>query len=150
MECKECHKLISREIDGEISEDDSKKLETHLNQCKECGRLRASLAVISEVHKGLGKVEPPPTLLEGIMSRIREEDDLSKLGLRAKLAVSAAAVFVMLAGAGVGNFLADRSGSGVNPAADDIFQVEHFANYPPGSTGQLIAALTEGGEYEQE
>ncbi|MDZ7861040.1 MAG: zf-HC2 domain-containing protein [Candidatus Krumholzibacteriota bacterium] len=150
MECKECHKLISREIDGEISEDDSKKLKMHLNQCQECSRLRASLASISEFHKGIEEVEPPSTLLEGIMSGIREEDHLFQLGLWAKLAVSAAAVFVMLAGAGVGNFLAERSVPRVDPLEDDIFRVEYLANYPPGSTGQLIAALTEGGEYEQE
>ena len=149
MECKKYQKLISKEIDDEISADEKELLNRHLNQCTECRQFKAFLISVSGAYRRIEDVEPPSSVLEGIMSGIHEENNVLRLTRWAKLAVSAAAVFVMFIGAGVGNFLAERSTPDVNPLEDNIFQVEYLGDYPPGSVGHLLANVMEGGENEE-
>ncbi|MCD6380176.1 zf-HC2 domain-containing protein [bacterium] len=148
MECKKYHKLISREIDNEISEYERESLKLHLSQCLKCRQFKFSLLSVSDIHAGIKDVEPPSTILSGIMSGIHEKNDDWALAGWAKFAVSVAAVFVMLVGAGVGNFLAEKSAVDVNPVEDNIFHVEYLGNYPPGSVGYLVAAAMEGDKNE--
>ncbi len=84
------------------------------------------------------------------MSRIHEENDVREIAGWVKFAVSAAAVFVMLLGAGIGNFLAEKSIADLKTGEDNIFQVEHLGDYPPGSVGYLLSAAMEGGGNEKE
>ena len=150
MKCKEYHKLISREIDDEISEEERESLNRHLDQCLECRRFKVFLLSVSGVHVGIKEAEPSSSILDGIMLGIHEKNDVQSLAGWAKFAVSAAAVFVMLIGAGVGSFLAERSIADLKPEEDNIFQVEHLGDYPPGSVGYLLAAAMEGGGNEKE
>ncbi len=53
MKCKEYHKLISTEIDDEISEDERESLKRHLDQCPECRQFKAFLLSVSGVHVGI-------------------------------------------------------------------------------------------------
>ncbi len=148
VNCKDFKKLISREIDGEITERQRDSLNRHLKTCRSCSLFRESLRSISRIHAGLPDQKPPDSMTDVIMRRVQRVERGNRFAGWARAAVAAAAVLVMIAGAGVGNFIAQRSADIFFHEQESIFGVEYLGVHPPDSMGDVLLAAME--EYEND
>jgi len=107
MRHKKIEKLLSDNIDGELSEKKKKALETHLRNCASCSSYAENIQRIHKEAKSLEKLEASPVRWEEFTSRIKAEIFSAKqeklrgitLFLRWKWAWAGAALsFVIVAG----------------------------------------------------
>ena len=72
MNCEQALEAISARLDGALSEEENRELETHLASCASC---RALLKELTELEEGLETlpVEAPETLAPSVMHAIRAE-----------------------------------------------------------------------------
>lgn len=72
MNCEQALEAISARLDGALSEEENRELETHLASCASC---RALLKELTELEEGLETlpVEAPETLAPSVMRTIRAE-----------------------------------------------------------------------------
>lgn len=150
MDCGEYRKLISRKVDGEATAEETDLLVEHLVECQSCRRFESSIFLVNGLHESIPYEEPPSSLISGIMSGIYSGEEATVFSGWAKLAVAAAAVFMMIVGAGIGDYLADNAAEETVRKSGDIFNVEYLAVYPPNSVGDIVLGAIEGGENEQE
>ena len=68
--CAEIQELISEYLDGELSSEDTARVDEHLAQCEQCSAL---LMLFSEINTSIREslVPPPEKLLTGVMDKIR-------------------------------------------------------------------------------
>lgn len=92
--CDYYMELISAAIDGELTADEERVLNEHLESCEKCRKIKEEYEFISSVTaENAVMVEPPETLLEGVMGHVRQSGKYKKrhygryLGLAASLAV---------------------------------------------------------------
>jgi hypothetical protein len=69
--------------------------------------------------------------------------------LRLRIALSAAAVIILLAGIVTGDFLARAFTGAPSEGYTEVLALEYFEEYPPGSVGEALIAAAEGGGDEQ-
>ncbi len=73
MRHKEIEKLLSNNIDGELSEKKKKILEAHLRMCSSCSSYAENIERIHKEAKSLKKLEVSPVHWEEFTSRIKTE-----------------------------------------------------------------------------
>ncbi|MBD3179459.1 MAG: hypothetical protein GF417_07510 [Candidatus Latescibacteria bacterium] len=146
MDCLDYQKLISRWLDGEISESQLRELNEHLENCRECRELKSELTMVHRIHSELPDEPVPDKVLSGYPF-----DDLQKrtsgiTGILRNAAVAAAMAGVILGGVFVGGFLAERSFSYSDTESQDPLNLEYLYAVPPGSTGDILLEAMEDGE----
>lgn len=105
VSCDEALELISAGVDGELTAEETRILEEHLDHCQACRALLEELRSIHEEMPGLN-VPVPTGLAEGVMERVRAEKVVPMKPVRSARkrwrtwAASAAVFAVMLLGAG--------------------------------------------------
>ena len=72
LSCDEALELISAGVDGELTAEETRILEEHLDHCQACRALLEELRSIHEEMSGLN-VPAPAGLAEGVMERVRAE-----------------------------------------------------------------------------
>ena len=98
-DCAKYEEMISRLLDGELSQAEQTELERHLASCPDCAALYGTFSALSEA---LGEEDaiPPARLHENIMAEVRREE-LRRRNTprrrRAYLAVAACAAVILLA-----------------------------------------------------
>ena len=105
QECEAALELISAHLDGELTPEETARLEAHLAQCPQC---RALLADLTALHEAMPRQEVPPPagLKDGVMARIAAEAPLpftppARKKIRWKAWASLAAVVaIVLVGSG--------------------------------------------------
>ncbi len=78
MKCKDLKELISAYVDGELSQTQCDFIEEHITHCRDCQMTFAEYTRISHQMSSLQLTPPLPDIKEGIMSKIRMENVLSK------------------------------------------------------------------------
>jgi hypothetical protein len=73
MTCKEIEILLPALLEGELSDDESKRVRDHLVKCPSCSKALEDLKASGEMVGNLEEVEPPPWLKTRVMARVREE-----------------------------------------------------------------------------
>lgn len=82
MKCAEVRIKLSEYLDGELSAEERKVVESHLEGCDECRReLQELERAVGHVHS-LEEVEPPPWFAQNVMQRVRAEAEPKKGLLR--------------------------------------------------------------------
>ena len=71
--CEEILDLISLRLDGELTPEQEQALTEHLASCPACKALAADLSDIHSVMPGMN-MEPPASIMENVMGRIRGEE----------------------------------------------------------------------------
>lgn len=99
MTCEEALVLLSGELDGVNTEEESRELHLHLAQCPDCRVRWKQLQSLNRSLQDL-KEEPPEGLREDIMAQIRREAAGKKRKERTHwIGLAAAAVLVLAVGA---------------------------------------------------
>ena len=78
MECKGVQEKLSAYVEGDVSSDEKRHIEQHLNSCQKCRTALEDLKNAGELVRGIEDVEPPAWLTEKIMSRVRAEEGREK------------------------------------------------------------------------
>lgn len=101
MTCEEALILLSGELDGANTEEETQQLRLHLAQCPDCRTAWSQLQSLNRKLQDL-KEEPPEGLCQDIMAQIRQEAAKQKRKKRMRWAGLAAAAALALA-VGVGS-----------------------------------------------
>ena len=150
MECRDYKKLISRELDGEISDSDRKALDVHIGACEECRDFKAALTRTFSVHRGLRDAAAPASIVPAVFAAIDGEEPIRKAPWWRRFVVPAAAAVVLVAGTLSGNYLADAYVTPNGTVTAETLELDHFEEYPPGSVGDILIAAAEGGNGNEE
>ncbi len=73
MTCKDVGILLAAMVEGVLSDQESRAVESHLRSCESCRKALADLKKTDVRVKGLEEVEPPPWLKTRVMARVHEE-----------------------------------------------------------------------------
>lgn len=95
MNCPECHDLLLRRLDGEVTAADA-RLREHLARCPECRAAHASVVRLEEGLRLLGTA-PPPCLANQITTRVLWDRQLRRLQRRG-LALAASVLLALVTG----------------------------------------------------
>ena len=71
-DCEEYQELISRMLDGDLSEDESARLRAHVSECAECRRVLDAFTMLRDT-MAEDLQEPPADLAAAVMEQIRQE-----------------------------------------------------------------------------
>lgn len=121
--CDEYELLLSTQLDGALSSEETARLEAHLANCPRCRALEAELTGLEELWADLPPVQPPADLNERIMASVRAEKVIPlvptehrKRPERWKRWAATAAVFALIF-AGAGALRHWQADSAVTPQA---------------------------------
>ena len=149
MDCSDFRKMASMQLDGGLGEEDTALLESHISVCADCSRFRELVLEAAELHRDLAEVEPPAGLREAIMASIEGKEDKGWFHGRYRIAVSAAAVLILLAGIKTGSFIEEAFTPADLDSHVQKLELEYLDEYPPNSLGEIMMALAEGDNDEQ-
>jgi predicted anti-sigma-YlaC factor YlaD len=77
MECRDWRERISASVDGEVSPEEARRIEGHIEECAECRALERKMRAVGiGVARAEGVV--PPDFREKLFSRMEEEDLLPR------------------------------------------------------------------------
>jgi len=145
VNCKSYQKMISRWLDGEISEEDMKSLNRHLEVCPECRRVKSDFSFLHEVHLGQKDEPVPESTLRVLETGLPEEKRSGGFRVLRNAALAAGLAGVIIAGGSIGGFLAEKGLLNHDRDAADILNVEYLYANPPGSTGEILIGTVESG-----
>lgn len=74
MKCQEVIELMHRDLDRDLSEEESKMMHDHLSSCDGCTEMYERLRQLSEGLIQLPKVEPPYSIVDRIMPELERID----------------------------------------------------------------------------
>lgn len=72
MMCQEVMDDMQRQLDGDLDDQESEALMTHLRHCPECAEMFDRLQLLSSGLENLPKVTPPYSLVDAILPRLAE------------------------------------------------------------------------------
>lgn len=102
MACQRYYELISQRLDGELSQEEERELESHLRICPGCRALAEQLSGLHEEFSTLEEVPAPEGFARGVMNRIQAEDRKKVVPLfkrpQFKAAAGLAACLILCAG----------------------------------------------------
>ena len=102
MDCQRCCELLSARLDGELTGEEERELEAHLKECPGCRTLAEQLSGLHEDFSALEEVPAPQGFAQGVMDRIRAEEQKKVIPLfrrpQFKAVAGLAACLVLCAG----------------------------------------------------
>ncbi len=149
MDCSNYRTMISRELDGEIEREEREALDRHVETCPDCREFRAALIETFTIHRQLGEVEPPATILPAVLAEVERPERVGWFRGWLRVAVPAAAALVMLLGFQIGDLLTETLASGDMNEQAEVLELDYLDEYPPGSLGDALALAVEGGEDDE-
>ncbi|MFO7915047.1 MAG: zf-HC2 domain-containing protein [Candidatus Krumholzibacteriales bacterium] len=150
MNCEDYQKMISRWLDGELEEAEIDSLDSHLSVCPRCREVKSELSMVNELHLSLVDQPVPEGILSGLELETEQKVHTGPFSFLRTAAVAAALAAVILAGAAVGGFLAEKGISENEDEIGEILNVEYLGADPPGSTGEVLMELVQGGIEDEE
>jgi len=150
VNCEDYQKMISRWLDGELAEEEIDSLDSHLAVCPQCRDVKSELSMVNELHISLVDQPVPEGILSGLEFESEEKVHAGLFSFLRTAAVAAALAGVILAGAAIGGFLAQKGISGNQNEIGEVLNVEYLGADPPGSTGEVLMELVQGGVEDEE
>ena len=71
MDCGKYLELLSARLDGELTEEETERLEAHLSNCPDCRAVGAQLSALQCGFPEVEEVQAPEGFAQGVMDRIR-------------------------------------------------------------------------------
>ena len=144
MDCSDFHRMISREIDGEIGMTDRLALDRHLEECDACREYRESLLETFHLHSEMALAQPPSSILAGAMAAVEGSAGKGWMQGWLRIAVPAAAALTVLLGLRVGGFLTETFAPPDTGEHVEVLELDYLGEYPPGSVGDILITVAEG------
>ena len=69
--CETYLEWISAHLDGQLSDEEERELEEHLDQCPTCRAIEERLAALHDSFQGLEDIPAPEGFTQGVMDRVR-------------------------------------------------------------------------------
>lgn len=69
MNCDEVMEAMQRDLDGDLTAEERRRMQIHLRHCPDCVPLYARLRRLSSKLENLPKVEPPCSLVDALLPR---------------------------------------------------------------------------------
>ncbi len=73
IDCKKCEDLIQHELDGEITRADKARLDSHIEGCDECRKLKEEYTSLREFLNGDEPIAPPDDFVANLTSRLEDQ-----------------------------------------------------------------------------
>ena len=145
MKCPKAHKLISPYIDGELAEQDRRRLEDHMKVCLNC---RTEFKESKELHNLFANADgfkAPYGFSTKVMANIAAEKTggFSFTLLLTRFAEVAVLLVIIFSGIISGGFLANRLAPWKLSAVTASLSLDIFEPAPPDSPGGVYLAMTE-------
>ena len=153
--CERFLPLLSAQLDGELSQEEERELQEHLEQCPACRELWEELSAIHDAFPALEQLSAPPGFAQGVMDRIRVQEERPKViplfrrpALRAAAGL-AACVVLCLGIYQTGLLSPVGEDTALYPASSASVEEDKLRNAPPqkeeqtqeeGGTPQLASA----------
>jgi anti-sigma factor RsiW len=80
MRCLEWQEWMSLELDGRLSAEQRRRLESHLDDCLACRQVRQHWQELDNLFSGAPMVQPPEDLTARVMARIERRPHSTALG----------------------------------------------------------------------
>ena len=77
--CETYLEWISAHLDGQLSDEEERELEEHLDQCPTCRAIEERLAALHDSFQGLEDIPAPEGFTQGVMDRVRAEQSRPKV-----------------------------------------------------------------------
>ena len=145
MDCRDYQRLLSREIDGEIDPAEHRALAEHLLECENCRNARIAMREAFMIHHELVELQPPRSLVNDVMDGVAHRERRGWFGGWIRSAVPVAAAIVLVLGIYAGVVLTDLYWAPSVEQQLAALELEYLDEYPPGSMGDFLMEVTEGG-----
>ncbi len=131
MKCNEVQEHLSAWLDGEVSEELSAALATHLDECPAC---QAELAALERLDAALAELEALAPA--GLAAAVRRRLPRPASPWRQSLALAACLVLgIFLGGSLTGTLYPGMKSANDNGYGNEVASLEIFQDYPQGSLG---------------
>jgi len=145
MKCSKAHKLISLYIDGELSEQDMKTLEDHMNICHKCQTEFEESKELHNLFINVDGFKAPYGFHTKVMANITSGKirRSSLIPVFVRIAEAVAIIVVIVFGIFSGSLVI--KGYPIDKAKDVMasLSLDIFDSAPPGSLGGVYLAMTE-------
>jgi len=132
MKCETIRKKLSPFLDGQLTENDSRRVASHLERCHSCSREYEELKRLRELLLHLDMVETPPYLWQRVEQRISLEKATVWGRLSRRLVYAPVAVGVLIC-LFVGNYLGQNISHQFLMTEADLLNLSTLDDFPPGS-----------------
>jgi anti-sigma factor RsiW len=148
MNCRHARKMISQFIDEELTRDEKKEFDSHIQSCASCRDELEETLALHELFASAQRFPAPYGFATRVLANL-EEKERSRvrgiLGFRPyflRAAQVAFAIVVMTVGVMSGNLLLPESTDHVGQrAVQETFSLDLFQATPPGSIGGIYNTL---------
>jgi anti-sigma factor RsiW len=148
MKCRHARKMISRYIDDELSLDEKKDFDSHIQSCASCREGLEETLALHQMFASAHRFPAPYGFATRVLANLDEKEGSRVrrlLGFRPlflRAAQVAFALVVMTVGVVSGNLLlAERTERIGQTAVQETFSLDLFQATPPGSIGGIYDTL---------
>ena len=148
MKCRHIKKMISRYVDEELSPDEKKGFETHVESCASCREVLEETMALHRLFASAQRFPAPYGFSTRVLANLDEREGLRARGifgfrplfLRAAQ-VAFALVIVTIGIVSGGLLLGERTNHLGQRAVQETFSLDLFQATPPGSIGGIYNSL---------
>ena len=136
MNCEQMNELLSAWLDGELSENEQRQMQAHLEQCAQCRALFEQLQALHTSFSDMEEIPAPEGFAQRVMDRVRTESKPKVIPLfqnrqmRGFAAMAACAVLCVGLGGGL---LSGKSEESAAPAPEAAYAFEYSAATSEGA-----------------
>jgi anti-sigma factor RsiW len=148
MKCRHVRELISQYVDGELSLDEKKDFDSHIQSCASCREELEETRALHQLFASAERFPAPYGFATRVLANLEESEGLrlrSLLSIRPlflRAAQVAFALVVMTVGVISGNLLlAERPNPIGQTAVQETFSLDLFQATPPDSIGGIYNTL---------
>jgi predicted anti-sigma-YlaC factor YlaD len=146
MNCRKIQNKLSAYLDCEITENDVKAIEEHLQHCRQCEKRLQSLKNTWEIVGILPDPEPVPYFYTRLKRRMASQEKEEALTWIDRVLIPASAVVALALGLLVGNIVG-RNGDMryqspiLEEEVVDSLQLDNFDDFPNASLGDALFTM---------
>jgi predicted anti-sigma-YlaC factor YlaD len=139
MKCRHARKMISQYIDEELSPDEKKDFESHIQSCASCKEELEETRALHQLFASAKRFAAPYGFATRVLANLEEKERRPFLLRTAQVAF---ALVIMTIGIISGNLLlAERADHIGQTAVQETFSLDLFQATPPGSIGGIYDTL---------
>lgn len=133
MKCEKIRNRLSAFLDGEVKEDEYRRIASHLESCDSCSREYEELKHLGELLSNLNTVQPPPYLWHRVERKISSPEKVSVWEQIVHRFVYAPVGVAVLIGVLIGNYLGQNIAHRFVLTESEPLSLSNLDDGPPGS-----------------
>jgi anti-sigma factor RsiW len=148
MKCRHARKLISQYVDDELTPDEKRDFDSHIQSCVSCRKELEETQALHELFASAQRFPAPYGFATRVLANLEEKEQsrarriFSFRPFFLRTAQVAFAIIVMTVGIISGNLLLPESTDHIGQTAvQEIFSLDLFQATPPGSMGGIYNTL---------